>query len=459
MTPELVHKDKRKPNKERMENQWLVTGSLIVLAAIALATALKYTQTVMMPFVLALFIASIVSPVLDFLVIRVRLPRILAVPLTLVVVIVFMLLMSLLVATAVQNIAIEASTYSNRVQNLSVRAVDWVDKSLSKFENLFKGDPNSDPNTAGLDVNSFIDSTETQEPEEHDIAIFEFTPSGVVVQGAPPADPNRVKKTSNDVSTASPDKGNEMTPKSGNPPPGFGRTQIISFITQFQKNLVKLLQDTLGLVVSVIWNTIFVTIFVIFLLSGRNPRTIRSSVYRDIDQKIRRYIVTKLLVSAVTGLLVWFTLDHFGLELAVVFAILAFLLNFIPSIGSIISTFLPLPIAVAQFQGDVGTIALILLIPGGIQMIMGNVVEPKLMGGGLNLHPITILLALSFWGLLWGVVGMFLAAPITAVIRIVLMQFDSLKPLGELLTGKLPVFDEKEVVLKEASPPKPKTQG
>jgi AI-2 transport protein TqsA len=226
--------------------------------------------------------------------------------------------------------------------------------------------------------------------------------------------------------------------------PGFGSPQIRSLIRQFSENLFSLLENAWKLVLGVIWNTIFVTIFVIFLLSGRNPRKVRSSLYRDIDQKIRRYIVTKLVVSAFTGLFVWFTLNHFGLELAVVFGILAFLLNFIPSIGSIISTFLPLPIAVAQFQGDVGTIVLVMLIPGVIQLVMGNVVEPKAMGGGLNLHPITILLALSFWGLLWGVVGMFLAAPITAVIRIVLMQFESLKPLAELLTGKLPFSSEHE---------------
>ena len=70
-------------------------------------------------------------------------------------------------------------------------------------------------------------------------------------------------------------------------------------------------------------------------------------------------------------------------------------------------------------------------------VIIGSLIDPKLMGEGLNLHPVTILLALSFWGLLWGIVGMFLAAPITAAIRIVLMQFDTLKPVGMLLAGKV----------------------
>ncbi|MCF7974039.1 MAG: AI-2E family transporter [Phycisphaerae bacterium] len=442
MTSELLNKDKRIPRKERMENQWLMTGSLVILAAIALAVALKFTRTVMMPFVLALFIASIVSPVLDFLVIRIKLPRIMAVPLTLVVVVVFMGLMSLLVATAIQNVASLAYSYTNKMQDLGIRTVDNIEHVLNAVERWVNHESGPDPNAVEESNQVPINPQPQLEPvtrPEPGIATFEFTPSGLVIQGAPPVDANKTQSADNPTT---PGPVPSLQPKPNATPPGFGRQQIISFINQFRENLFYLLQDAVGLVMGVIWNTIFVTIFVIFLLSGRNPGKIRSSMYRDIDQKIRRYIMTKLAVSAFTGILVWFTLSRLGLELAVVFGILAFLLNFIPSIGSIVSTFLPLPIAVAQFQGDVGTIVLVMLVPGVIQLVMGNVVEPKLMGGGLNLHPITILLALSFWGLLWGVVGMFLAAPITAVIRIVLMQFDSLKPLGELLTGKLPFSSE-----------------
>ena len=143
------------------------------------------------------------------------------------------------------------------------------------------------------------------------------------------------------------------------------------------------------------------------------------------------------MISAITGVLVWVTLTIIGLKLAGVFGILAFLLNFIPSIGSIIVTFLPVPIAVVQFQSSPWLIVLVVAIPGAIQNLLGNIIEPKLQGEGLNLHPVTILLALSFWGLLWGIVGMFLAAPITAAIRIVLMQFDMLRPIAKLMAGDL----------------------
>ncbi len=79
-----------------------------------------------------------------------------------------------------------------------------------------------------------------------------------------------------------------------------------------------------------------------------------------------------------------------------------------------------------------------ILIPGAIQMVIGNGIEPKLMGEGLQLHPVTVLLALSFWTLLWGPIGAILAVPITAGIRIVLMRFESGKTAGNLLAGILP---------------------
>ena len=71
-------------------------------------------------------------------------------------------------------------------------------------------------------------------------------------------------------------------------------------------------------------------------------------------------------------------------------------------------------------------------------MAVGNGVEPRLMGEGLDLHPLTILLALIFWGLIWGIVGMLLAAPITAILKIILARFETTKPMSEVLAGRLP---------------------
>ena len=74
-------------------------------------------------------------------------------------------------------------------------------------------------------------------------------------------------------------------------------------------------------------------------------------------------------------------------------------------------------------------------------MTIGNVSEPKIMGQGLQLHPVTILLALAVWGLLWGAIGMLLSVPITATIRIILMRFETTRPIGNLLAGEWPATE------------------
>jgi AI-2 transport protein TqsA len=140
----------------------------------------------------------------------------------------------------------------------------------------------------------------------------------------------------------------------------------------------------------------------------------------------------------VTGILVWLILWGFGLHMAPLFGLLAFLFNFIPSIGSIIATLLPIPIAFAQFQNEPWMILAVVGFPGTVHMTIGNVVEPRLMGRGLELHPVTVLLALAFWGLLWGIVGMVLAVPMVAAMRIVFSHFSSTRPLADLLAGRLP---------------------
>jgi AI-2 transport protein TqsA len=199
----------------------------------------------------------------------------------------------------------------------------------------------------------------------------------------------------------------------------------------------RVLQTTAGTAFSLVTNGFLVLIFVIFLLLGRRREMIKSAVFREIDAGIRRYLVLKFAISAATATLVGIILASFGLELALVFSVLTFFLNFIPSVGSIVAVLLPLPIALVQFETTWPVIG-VLVLPGIVQVVIGNGLDPKLMGRGLDLSPVTIVLALVFWGLLWGVVGMLLAAPMTAILRIVLAQFATTKPVSELLAGRLP---------------------
>lgn len=217
---------------------------------------------------------------------------------------------------------------------------------------------------------------------------------------------------------------------------------VSEITSDMQKRIPNFLQGLFGKFFNLVTNAFLVVIFVIFIVMGRNPNARRPKLYAEIEADVRRYLFIKTAVSVTTGICVWFILRLLGLQLAEVFGMLAFVLNFIPSIGSIIATFLPLPVAVMQYESG-WMVLLVIVLPGIVQITIGNFIEPKLLGRTMKLHPLTVLLALSFWGLLWGGVGMILAVPITSVIRIILSRFDTLKPVAMLLTGKLPELQEK----------------
>jgi AI-2 transport protein TqsA len=182
---------------------------------------------------------------------------------------------------------------------------------------------------------------------------------------------------------------------------------------------------------------LMVMLFVIFLMIGQNARGGPSTgVMGEIEAGVKSYISTKVFVSAITGLLVFVVLAILGVPYAISFGAFAFLLNFIPTIGSVISTLLPLPILLLTPGITWTTAILAIAIPGTIQLTMGNAVEPKMMGKSLGLHPITVLLALIFWGMIWGFDGMILAAPITAVVKIILEKIEITSSVAHLMAGE-----------------------
>lgn len=188
-----------------------------------------------------------------------------------------------------------------------------------------------------------------------------------------------------------------------------------------------------------------VLIFTFFLLAGgssavRDQKGVRS----QIESRVKGYIVNQTLMSAATGVLVWLILATLGVDLALVFGLFTFLLNFIPSIGSIIAVLLPLPVVLFSPELSSTQAVLAIALPATVQFLIGNVLTPKIMGDALDLHPVTILLALMFWGALWGVVGMLLATPITAILKILMERFDVTEPLSRVLAGHLDASEKQE---------------
>ena len=219
---------------------------------------------------------------------------------------------------------------------------------------------------------------------------------------------------------------------------GIEMNELGSVLQISRESAGSLVRGLASAFMGVLSNGLLVVIFMIFIMAGSSTGTAPPGSLRDqMESGIKRYVVTKVLVSATTGILVGLVLWLLKVDFALVFGLLAFLLNFIPSIGSVVSTLLPLPIVVLSPDLSVTFKILAFAIPGAIQFTVGSVIEPKIMGESLDLHPVVVLLGLIFFGMIWGIVGMFLATPIVAVLKIVLERIELTAPVANVLAGRL----------------------
>jgi predicted PurR-regulated permease PerM len=130
-------------------------------------------------------------------------------------------------------------------------------------------------------------------------------------------------------------------------------------------------------------------------------------------------------------------LEFIGVDFAVTWGALAFFLNFIPTVGSILASIPPVLLALVQFYPSLWPAVITLLAVTTIQMGMGNALAPKVMGDQLNLSPVVVLLSLLFWGWLWGIVGALISIPIAAAIKIVCENIKTLHPISVMMgSGK-----------------------
>ncbi len=222
--------------------------------------------------------------------------------------------------------------------------------------------------------------------------------------------------------------------------------ESFNLMDQLNSKSGNLILSTLGNFFSFLSNLFLILIFLVFILAGRGEteaKIFRSfkkeqgetfiQIKNNIDTQIQRYLGIKTVISFITGLLATIILLLFGVDFAILFGFLIFILNYIPNIGSIIATIFPLIIAVVQFD-TLWPAFWILIILGSLQMILGNFIEPRVMGQGLGLSPLVILFSLFFWGWLWGFPGMILSVPIVAVIKIVTSNIPSMKFISILMS-------------------------
>ena len=325
------------------------TTCLVVLATLALAAALAWLRPVMIPFVLAVFIAISLAPLIDLQERHLKLPRALALLTTVALTGLMLLTLGSLVSASVGELAESSELYSSRLLLLTERVIAALPA----------------PAEAWLDDADFRELIESP-----------------------------------------------------------------------VKTVGGVLMGTTNAILDVLSKSLMVFLFVTFLLIGAPERKLEG-VLLDAQTSIQRYLITKAVISAATGLLVGVTLNVLGVDLALVFGLLAFLLNFVPSLGSIIATLLPIPIVIVNPEISASTAVAAITIPGAMQLFIGNFLEPRIMGDRLDLHPVTVLLGLMVWGMLWGIVGMLLSTPIIAIIKMILARFEGSRPIANLMAGRL----------------------
>jgi|TARA_B110000305_G_scaffold67898_1_gene76178 predicted PurR-regulated permease PerM len=160
-----------------------------------------------------------------------------------------------------------------------------------------------------------------------------------------------------------------------------------------------------------------------------------NSTLSKIEWSVAKYLGIKTMSSFITGLLSFIVFYFCDLNFAIFWAFLIFILNYIPTIGSLLATLFPVVFSLLQF-GDFSIALIILFVVGSIQVVIGNIIEPKWMGNSMNISPLVSILSLMFWGLIWGTTGMIVSVPFTVVIIIILSEIQYTRPLAILLSEK-----------------------
>ncbi len=171
------------------------------------------------------------------------------------------------------------------------------------------------------------------------------------------------------------------------------------------------------------------------VFAGNNQFNTVYNTIENIEKSVAKYLGLKTFTSVLTGVLSYIILLIIGVDYAVFWAFIIFILNYIPSIGSIVATLFPVIFSLLQF-GEVMPALMVLLFVGMVQVIVGNILEPKLMGNTMNLSPLVTILALSFWGAVWGITGMFLSVPIMVIMVIIFSKFPHTKSVAIMLSEK-----------------------
>jgi len=204
-----------------------------------------------------------------------------------------------------------------------------------------------------------------------------------------------------------------------------------------------------------ITSTILVVFFIVFLL-------VETGIFRDklitafenrieqinrmgneIISQVSKYLAAKFLISLINAVIFAVAFHLVGLEFAIVWAVIQFMLNFIPTLGSIVAGAAISLFALIQFWPNPTPIIIIVIIVLATNMILGNIIDPKIIGDNVGLSPLMVIISLSIWGWVWGFAGMVLAVPMTVIIKIVCENIPIMEPVSILIGSRKSVLAKK----------------
>lgn len=164
-----------------------------------------------------------------------------------------------------------------------------------------------------------------------------------------------------------------------------------------------------------------------------NDKDTVARISHQIANETMRYMSIKFIISFTTGVICFLGTFCVKMDFPVVWGFLAFIMNFIPIFGSIISVGLTTLFAILQFTSSWGIPLFIFLLMATVNLVLGNIIEPRIEGKNLGISPFVILVSLSLWGYIWGFTGMLLAVPLTVIIKIVCENIDYLNSIAIIL--------------------------
>ena len=393
--------------------QITIAGSLLTAAAVVVLLAgLKAAQMIIAPFFLAAFFAIVLIPPLRWLKSKGFSDMMSFVIVSASVLIVGIVMIGILAKSANMFIA-KIPDYQNKVG----KTLTVIDDTLEPYGLSLRG---------GVKVKEPPKETQIPKEAKETSESLEILPPRSAEEPPPPnADEEPAEEKEKFVFDDDP-RLNVLRESSP-----INTVGIISFIQRGVMELCMLIGVAVLVLVMIVFMILEASRMPQKLLDAFGSKGITNDSLKTIADETWRYVLIKGMISFFTGLFTWIFLWLMGIEYSALWGIMAFFFNFIPNLGPIISS--APPMALALFDQGFGSCA---AVAGGliaINWIGGYYYEPKYLGDGLGLSPLVVLLSLIFWGWIFGVIGMFLSAPLTMVVKIVLNSFDDTKWVSRLM--------------------------